>query len=488
VTPFVADVDEKGEPKDAWQGVVSRMVALTIAEKFELCPGLAARFFPLVTERQGKRVWAIPQRPWTEREVVRFRADDYEPDIVVFGVFSAAQSYRLTVEAFDVRGRFFRFRKTISGVVDVFLNDFEQLLLDMFDALGETPADVNLRRRIGRFGTRDWLAWRCFLAGKSGAMGYALGLDTGDSRRPYEPFVEAFTRDATFQEAAEHLALLSLEIVLNGAGDAGPAVKALRKAVHTFPDHFKLYGALGFCYRKMGYRQDAQLAWERCIALDEGHQSTAETLFQLGCLFEENGEFDAARLRYEAALCEKNDHCDAHDRLAFALANLGDLDGAIRHWQRVVELDPRRSATFGHLGWAYQEKGWSNEARQTYEKGIKNGEPAWSVYFHYATFLVRHDEARHAIGILEQAHSALGEAAWIHERLGAAYLVLGEGQLAHEHLAKAVTLDPDGDFGKSASRALHEIGRLGGTLSKMLSRIGGTLRSLCDAVRRKRDA
>ena len=144
VTPFAADVDEKGEPKDAWQGVVSRMVALTITEKLELCPGLAARFFPLVTERRGKRVWAIPQRPWTEREVVRFRADDYEPDIVVFGVFSAAESYRLTVEAFDVRGRFFRFRKTISGVVDVFLNDFEQLLLDMLDALGETPADVNL--------------------------------------------------------------------------------------------------------------------------------------------------------------------------------------------------------------------------------------------------------------------------------------------------------------------------------------------------------
>ena len=72
--------------------------------------------------------------------------------------------------------------------------------------------------------------------------------------------------------------------------------------------------------------------------------------------------------------------------------------------------------------------------------------------------------------------------------LGAAYLVLGEGPLAREHLAKAVALDPDGDFGRSASRALHEMGQLGGALSRLLLRVGKALRRARATLRTKKDS
>jgi len=479
VVPFATDVDEHGRLKDPWQGVLSRMVAAIIAEKLAISPQLGARFFPLIAENKGRRTWAIPRRSWTERDAAEFHTDEYDADVLVFGSFVARQTYRLTVNAFDVRGQFIRFRKTIDGDVQTFLDDFEKLLLDMLDALGVAANHVNMRRQIGRFGTRDWYAWRAHLAGKSNALSYALRLNIVEAGRPFDPFVEALTRDPTFQEAAEHLAILALEVVLEANGDAVSAVKALRKAIRVFPDNYKLYGALGFCYRRLDYRQDAQLAWERCIELDCDHQSSAETLFQLGCLFEENGDFPAARSRYEAALTQRENHCDAHDRLAFALANLGDLDGAIQHWERVIELDPQRSATYGHLGWAFQEKGCKQDAQQSYERGLQNTHPAWSIYFHYATFLVHNDEPDRAIGILEKAHDSLGEAAWIHERMGAAYLVLGDGQSARKHLKQAVKLDPDGDFGRSAARALARLRRLGDAVLNVLSRIGRAFLALC---------
>ena len=484
VVPFATEVDEGGRLKDPWQGVLSRMVAASIAEKLDLSPKADARFFPFIATREAKRTWAIPRRAWTERDAAEFRTDDYDADVLVFGSFRATDTYCLVVNAFDVRGHFIRFRKQIEGPVDSFLDSFERLLLDMLDALTALPADVNVRREIGRFGTRDWRAWRAYVSGKSNAMSYALGLSIVGHGRPLDPLVEAFTRDPTFQEAAEQLAMLALEVVLGDKGDAVPALDALRKAIRTFPDNFKLYGALGFCYRKLDYRQDAQLAWERCLELDHEQQSAAETLFQLGCLFEDGGDFPAACLRYRAAIGEREDHCDAHDRLAFSLANLGDLDGAIQHWERVLELDPDRSATYGHLGWAFQENGRADDARQTYEKGLTDARPAWSVYFHYATFLVRNEEPNQALGVLERAQETLGEAAWIHERMGTAYLVLGDAQHARRHLKQAVRLDPEGDFGKSAAKALVRIGRLGDGIRQVLSRIGRAFGRLRPAHRK----
>ena len=474
VVPFATRITGKGAASDAQGGMLARMVALTISEKLRICHELDSRFFPLFASvGDDEKTWAVPARAWREQDALRLRTRGFDPDVVVYGHFAALRQYELMVTAFDIRGRFTRFRKVIRGDVDSFLDHFETLILEMVDSLGVERQDANLRHDLTRFGTRDWRAWRAFLAGRSNQISCALNVRLPEKTRVFGPFVEAFTRDRTFQEAAEQLAMFSLEIVLGDKGTAGAAVRALQKAVQAFPECFKLQGALGFCYRKLDYRQDAQLAWERCLELDTERLSSAETLFQLGCLLEEARDFPAARDRYEAALCHQHDHCDAHDRLAFVLANLGDLDGAIEHWQTAIRLDPDRQAIYGHLGWAFQEKGDADLAKENYEKGVTDSPAAWNVYFHYATFLVRNDHPEHALAVLEKARCELGEFAWIHERMGAAYLVLGDGQRAQHHLRAAVKMDPDGDFGKSAALALTQIQRIGRSLSSVIARVAG---------------
>jgi len=473
VVPFAAHVSRKDGSPDERGSMLARMVALTISEKLRICPELDSRFFPLLASAGSTRTWAVPARPWKEQDAMRLRTDGFDTDVVVYGYFSALRQYELVVTAFDVRGSFTRFRKVLTGDTENFLNHFETLILEMADSLGVALQDPNLRHELTRFGTRDWRAWRAFLAGRSNQISCALDVPYPPAARVFDPFVEAFTRDRTFQEAAEQLALFTLEIVLGDKGTAGGAVRALQKAVQAFPDSFKLQGALGFCYRKLGYRQDAQLAWERCLELDAERLSAAETLFQLGCLLEEARDFPQAKKRYEEALSFQHDHCDAHDRLAFVLANLGDLDSAIEHWQTVIRLDPNRQATYGHLGWAFQEKGDIESARENYEKGVADESAAWNVYFHYATFLVRTDRPEQALAVLEKARCDLGESAWLHERMGAAYLVLGDGRRAQHHLHAAVKMDPEGDFGKSAAHALTQLRRLGRSLSSFLARLAG---------------
>ena len=121
---------------------------------------MESRFFPLFASTGNARVWAVPGRPWKERDALRLRTRGFDADVVVYGYFAALRQYELVVTAFDVRGRFTRFRKVITGDVETFLDHFETLVLEMADALGVKLQDPNLRHELTRFGTRDWRAWR----------------------------------------------------------------------------------------------------------------------------------------------------------------------------------------------------------------------------------------------------------------------------------------------------------------------------------------
>jgi Flp pilus assembly protein TadD len=57
-----------------------------------------------------------------------------------------------------------------------------------------------------------------------------------------------------------------------------------------------------------------------------------------------------ARAAYEEALSYRTEDAFVHHALGFSLAELGDLDGALRAWMRVLELDPGYDFThFGYL-------------------------------------------------------------------------------------------------------------------------------------------
>lgn len=80
------------------------------------------------------------------------------------------------------------------------------------------------------------------------------------------------------------------------------------------------------------------------------------------------GRLDEAIAGYRAALAEEPELAIAWNGLAMALAQQGDLDGAIEAARRLVELEPDEPLGHTSLSIFYQRKGMIQEAED--EKAI----------------------------------------------------------------------------------------------------------------------
>jgi len=80
------------------------------------------------------------------------------------------------------------------------------------------------------------------------------------------------------------------------------------------------------------------------------------------------GHLEEAVAGYRAALAAKPDLAIAWNGLAMALAQQGDLDGAIEAGLRLVELEPDEALGHTSLSIFYQRKGMIREAED--EKAI----------------------------------------------------------------------------------------------------------------------
>jgi len=60
----------------------------------------------------------------------------------------------------------------------------------------------------------------------------------------------------------------------------------------------------------------------------------------------------------------------AHYNLGQACYNKGDLDGAIRSYQRALDLNPKHFGAWHNLGIAYRDKGMTRKAVDALEKAV----------------------------------------------------------------------------------------------------------------------
>lgn len=90
------------------------------------------------------------------------------------------------------------------------------------------------------------------------------------------------------------------------------------------------------------------------------------------------GYWRNSRTLFEHALAVSPDASPAHDHLGMALADQGDIDAAIKHYQEAIRLDPRAARAYGNLGVAHANRGKIDEAIKDYEQALAI-RPGWSV-------------------------------------------------------------------------------------------------------------
>lgn len=160
------------------------------------------------------------------------------------------------------------------------------------------------------------------------------------------------------------------------AGDFETAVEAFKQATEATPDQPTLWANLGNAYRRLNRHDEAVTAFETAIELDpenagfyqslgnlyasKGNADKAQELFEkavelnknlsprdaavnyynMGITHINTGNNEAAIAALQAALELDPSHAEAHYQLALTLLGVNQVQEAVEHLQKYVELSP----------------------------------------------------------------------------------------------------------------------------------------------------
>jgi tetratricopeptide (TPR) repeat protein len=122
----------------------------------------------------------------------------------------------------------------------------------------------------------------------------------------------------------------------------------------------------------------------------------------------------------------------------------GNMEGAVRHYQKAIDLDARCYPALNNLGAIYERQGDHARAEKVLLQALQVNPSDGESYVNLGHVL--YDEARYpdAAARLEEALQRSPDSATGHFFLGSTYLKLGDVDRAELHLKQACTLDPHG--------------------------------------------
>ena len=90
-------------------------------------------------------------------------------------------------------------------------------------------------------------------------------------------------------------------------------------------------------HTQVSYWRNSESLWTHTLACTADNYLAHNNL---GIALAERGQVDAAIAHYQKALEIKPDYADAHNNLGAALAGRGQIDAAIAHYQKALEIKP----------------------------------------------------------------------------------------------------------------------------------------------------
>jgi Tfp pilus assembly protein PilF len=185
------------------------------------------------------------------------------------------------------------------------------------------------------------------------------------------------------------------------------AKSAFERALTLDPDHVNTLCSLATLERTSGDEQRSKEFLQRAIRLSPYHPTVRSVI---GDMVATLGHTDNEMILYRQMLQVMPDSAKVHAAYAFALKKTGDLDGAMTHFKRAVEIDQGQPASF------YDALGQTLIIRGNLEGAAIS--------------------LRHAIALDPNLASA-------HCALGTAYLALERPSDAASSFRSALDIDPD---------------------------------------------
>ena len=162
----------------------------------------------------------------------------------------------------------------------------------------------------------------------------------------------------------------------------------------------------------------------------------ARKLLRAGQLKEAVETFEKAKELNEADV-------ELHDGLATAYFMQDNYEAAIRHFNRVAQLDPRRGTAFINLGAVYNRMGNYNKAVEILRRGLQMEKKCSAGFYNLGIAYRQLKQWNMAVPAYREAIRIDPKMAEAYQNLGNVYLEMGNLQQSISQFKKALEVRPD---------------------------------------------
>ncbi len=162
----------------------------------------------------------------------------------------------------------------------------------------------------------------------------------------------------------------------------------------------------------------------------------------LGVALMQKGQVDEAIAHYQKALEIKADYADAHSNLCTAFLQKGQVDEAIAHCQKALEIKPDYADAHGNLGNAFLQKGQVDEAIAHYQKALEIKPDKADAYSNLGNAFLQKGQVDEAIAQYQKALQIKPDFSEAHYNLGNAFLQMQQVKEAIAQYQAALEIDP----------------------------------------------
>jgi protein O-mannosyl-transferase len=201
-----------------------------------------------------------------------------------------------------------------------------------------------------------------------------------------------------------------------------------------------LAGLMGCAWQQTRYWHDSETLWTHALACTS-RNLVAEA--NLGLALADRGQIDEAIAHYRKALEIQPVYVDAHNNLGAALAGRGQIDEAIVHFQKAIEINPDYVDAHNNLGAALADRGQIDEAMAHYQKALDIKPGNAKAHYNLSLSLADRGKIDEAIAHCQKALEITPDYADARNNFGV--LLAGRGQLdeAIAQFQKAIEIKPD---------------------------------------------
>jgi tetratricopeptide (TPR) repeat protein len=187
------------------------------------------------------------------------------------------------------------------------------------------------------------------------------------------------------------------------SGNYPGAVRIYERGLKVAPDNVELLNSLGFALFQQGKSREAMVALEKALALDPKHWK-------------------------------------AHNNMALASIDIGELELAEAHYRESLAIEPQ-PAIYNDLGFVLEKEGLPDEAAEMYRKALELDPESATARYNLAASLARSGEFAEAETLFRDA-LAKNPTTQAYTGLGVVLLQQGRTQDAIVNLQDAITADP----------------------------------------------